>query len=123
MNRRCPPNQSRERIDGATSPVAAVRHDLLREHVEGVAQVARFLDLSLPHPIHDDGRLEQITPVLREDLAAARLADLMPRAPDALHAPRHRPRRFDLDDEIHGAHVDAELEAARRDDRPQRART
>ena len=34
---------------------------------------------------------------------------------DALQAARHARRRLDLDDEVDGAHVDAELEAGRRD--------
>ena len=37
--------------------------------------------------------------------------------PDALEAPGDARRRLDLDDEIDRAHVDAELEGARRDDR------
>ena len=74
-----------------------------------------------PHPIDDDRGLEEIAAVLREHLAAARLADLMTRTADALQPARHRAGRLDLDDEVDGAHVDAELEAARRDDRPERA--
>ena len=38
-------------------------------------------------------------------------------APDALQAACHRSRRLDEHDEVDGAHVDAELEARRRDDR------
>ena len=48
-----------------------------------------------------------------------RLADGVARAADPLHARRDRGRRLDLDDEIHRAHVDAELERGRRDDRRQ----
>ena len=58
---------------------------------------------------------------LREDLARARLADLVAGATDALEAPRDRARRLDQHDEIDRAHVDAELEAARRDDAAQAA--
>ena len=48
--------------------------------------------------------------------------DLMPAAADALQAAGDRRRRFDLDDEIDGAHVDAELERRGGDERAQRAR-
>ena len=45
----------------------------------------------------------------------------MAAAADALQAARDRRRRLDLDDEIDGAHVDAELERRGGDERPQRA--
>ena len=70
----------------------------------------------------DDGRLEQVAAVLREDLAAARLADPVAGASDALHAARDRTGRLDLDDEIDRAHVDAELEGRRRDEAAQSSR-
>src|SRR4051812_10423733 len=41
----------------------------------------------------------------------------MARATDALHAARDRRRRLDLHDEVDRAHIDAELERARRDER------
>ena len=47
---------------------------------------------------------------------AADGADLVPGATDALQPARDGRRGLDLDDEVDGAHVDAELEAARRDD-------
>ena len=71
---------------------------------------------------HDDRGFEEVAAVLREDLARARLADLVPGPPDALQAARDRTRRLDEHDEIDRAHVDAELEARRRDDRAQPAR-
>ena len=99
----------------------AHRDDLLREHVERVPRVARLLDQAGAHPLHDDRGLEQVAAVLREDLAAAGLADLVAGAPDALQPARDRARRLDLHHEVDRAHVDAELERGRRDDRPQRA--
>ena len=45
----------------------------------------------------------------------------MPGAADALHARRHAGRRFDLDHEVDGAHVDAQLQAAGGDDAPELA--
>ena len=62
----------------------AHRDDLLAEHVERVARVVRLLDLAGLHPLDDDGRLEQVGPVLREELAAARRAHLVAGPADAL---------------------------------------
>ncbi len=93
--------------------------DLLRENVERVARVAHLLDQSLAHAPHDDRGFQKITAVLREDLAGARLADLVARAADPLYSPRHGPGRLDQHDEVDGSHVDAELEARRRDDAAQ----
>ncbi len=67
------------------------------------------------HALDDDRGLEQVAAVLGEDDALARLADLVPGAADALEAPRDGGRALDLDDEVDRAHVDAELEARRRD--------
>ena len=49
------------------------------------------------------------------------LADLVAGAADPLQPARHRRRRLDLDDQVDGAHVDAELEAAGGDDARQPA--
>ena len=106
----------------ATGVLAArrdVRDDLLGEHVERVAQVARGLDLAREHAAHHDRRLEQVAAVLRVDRALARLADLVPGAADALQPAADRTRRLDLDHEVDRTHVDAELEAAGGHDRPQ----
>ena len=70
----------------------AHRDDLLAEHVEGVARVVRLLDLPGLHPLDDDGGLEQVGPVLREQLPAAGRAHLVAGPTDALQA-RWRRRR------------------------------
>ena len=90
--------------------------DLLREHVERVARVAHLLDEPLAHAPHHDRRLEQVATELREDLAGARLTDLVAGAPDALDASGDGSRRLDEYHQIDRAHVDAELETAGRDD-------
>ena len=95
--------------------------DLLREHVERVAHDAGRLDRARPHPLDHDRDLEQVAPVLREDLAGARLAHLVAGPADALQPAAHRARRLDLDHEVDRAHVDAELEAAGGDERAQAA--
>ena len=49
--------------------------------------------------------------MLREDHAAGDRADLVAGAADALQPGGDRRRRLDLDDQVDGAHVDAQLEA------------
>ena len=61
-----------------------MRHDLLCEHVEWVAEVLRGLDRSVDHaPCHDRG-FEQVTAMLRKDRSTRRFADLVPGAANAL---------------------------------------
>ena len=96
--------------------VGGDRDDLLREHVERVPRDPRLLDLALAHRARDDRRLEQVGAELREDAPLRRRAELVAGAADPLQAARDRLRRLDLDHEVDGAHVDAELEARRRDE-------
>ncbi len=96
--------------------------DLLREHVERVAGHDRGLDEPLAHAPRHDGALEQVRAELGEDASARHLSHAVPGAADALQPPRHRLGRLDLDDEVHGAHVDAELERRRRHQAGQRPR-
>ena len=96
--------------------VGADGDDLLREHVERVPRDHRLLDQAVSHPLRDDGRFEEVGPELREDAALRDGAQLVARAADPLQAARHRLRRLDLDDEVDGAHVDAELERRGRDE-------
>ena len=100
----------------------ADRNDLLREHVERVARNLRLLDQTRTHPLHDDGRLEQVGAKFREDPALRHRVQRVTRATDALQAARDRLRRLDLDHEIDRAHVDAELERRRRDETRNAAR-
>ena len=80
-----------------------------------------MLDLAVDHAPRHDRRLDEVAAVLREDRALARLPDRVAGAADALQAAADRARRLDLDDEVDGAHVDAELERRGGDDRPQLA--
>ena len=89
------------------------RDELLGEDVERVARDDGRLDGAFVHASRHDGRLEQVAAVLREDDALARRADLVPGPADPLQAAGHARRALDLDDEIDGAHVDAELQRAR----------
>ena len=96
-------------------------HDLLGEDVERVGGHPQRLDRALAHPAHGDGGLGEVAPVLGEQHAPADLADLVAGPAHTLEGAGHAGRRLDLDDEVDGPHVDAELEAAGRDDRGQSA--
>ncbi len=111
----------RHLVDRALVDGRRVRDDLLREHVEWVAQEPARLDLAVEHPPGDDGRLEQVAAMLREDRTPRRLAHLVAGTTDPLHAAADCPGRLDLDDEIDRPHVDPELQRRGRDDRPQLA--
>ena len=102
--------------------VGADADDLLREHVERVARDLRLLDRALAHPLRDHRRLEQVGAELREDASLRHLAERVAGAADPLQPARDRLRRLDLDDEIDGAHVDAELERRRGDEARDSAR-
>ena len=86
------------------------RDDLLGEDVERVARHDGRLDPALAHELRDDRALEQVGAELGEDAALADVADVVAGAPDALQAAADGLRRLDLEHEIDGAHVDAELE-------------
>jgi hypothetical protein len=85
-------------------------HDLLGEHVERVARHDGRLDPALAHEPRDHRALEQVGAELREDPALGGVADVVAGAADALQAAGDGLGRLDLQDEVHGAHVDAELE-------------
>ena len=112
--------ERRERVGAADEPVQRRdldllvghdRDDLLGEHVERVARDRRLLDRAVAHRARDDSALEQIGAELREDAALRDGAELVAGAADPLQPARDRLRALDLDDEVDGAHVDAELEA------------
>ena len=106
-------NDREQLVDG--EPLAdRHRDELLGEDVERVARQGRLLDGAVVHALHDDGRLEEVAAVLGEDDALAGFADLVPGAADALEPARDGGGALDLDHEVDGAHVDAELERARR---------
>ena len=85
-------------------------HDLLGEDVEGVAGKAGGLDVALVHGAGDGGAGDEVGAVFGEEDAFADSVDRVAGAADALHAAGDRGRRFDLDDEVDGAHIDAEFE-------------
>ena len=111
----------RDLLDRTLLDRRRVGHDLLCEHVERIAEEPARLDLAVEHPACDDRRFEQVAAVLREDRPSRRFADLVTGTTDPLHAAAHGAGRLDLDDEVDRAHVDAELQRRRRNDRTQLA--
>ena len=107
--RRSAPHGSEECVD---RPLVHRDHrdDLLREDVQGIPRIPGALDLRVVHRTRDGRAGDEVAPKLGHDDAAAGLADRVPGSPDALHPARDRGRRLNLDDEVDGAHVDAELE-------------
>ena len=83
---------------------------LLGEDVEWVAREARGLDVGLVHGAGHGGAGYEVGAVFGEDDAFADGADGVAGAADALHAAGDGGWRLDLDDEVDGAHVDAEFE-------------
>ena len=114
--RRRPPDEREEVVH---RPGVARRDgdDLLREHVERVARIARRFDRAVVHRPGDGGAGHEVAAELGKDDAFADGAGLVAGAADALQAAGHRRRRFDLHDQIDGAHVDAELERGGGDER------
>ena len=75
----------------------------------GVAGIAHGLDGPGPHALDDHRALDQVAAELGEDDAAADRAHLVAGPADALQAGRDRAERLHLDDQVDGAHVDAQL--------------
>ena len=118
------PDQGVELVDRhALLPGARRDGDhLLRQHVERVARHDRGLDEPLAHAPRHDGALQQVRAELGEDAPARDLPHAVAGAADALQASGHRLGRLHLHDEVHRAHVDAQLERRGRDQTGQRAR-
>ena len=102
--------------------LGADRDDLLREHVERVPRNLRLLDQTLAHRLRDDGRLEQVGAELGEDAALRDVTEVVTGPADALQPAGDRLRALDLDHEVDGAHVDAELERRGGDEARDQAR-
>ena len=69
--------------------------------------------MALVHGARDGGAGHQVGAVLGKENALADRVHVVAGAADALHAAGHRRRRFDLDDQIDRAHVDAQFQRRR----------
>ncbi|MBW2397035.1 MAG: hypothetical protein JRG95_22530, partial [Deltaproteobacteria bacterium] len=70
------------------------RHDLLGEHIEGIARNAKGLHFAAAHARCNDRGLEQIAAMFGEHSSLARNTDLVARAANPLEAPRYRTWRL-----------------------------
>jgi hypothetical protein len=70
----------------------------------------RLLDQALLHPLDDHRRFEQVGSELGEDPSLRGLVQPVACSADPLQPAGDRLRGLDLDDEVDGAHVDAQLE-------------
>ena len=86
------------------------RHQLLRQHIQRIARKARRLDVPLVHGARHRGAGHQVGAVLGKENPLAHRIHVMAGAADALHPAGHRGRRFNLNHQVHGAHVDAQLQ-------------
>jgi hypothetical protein len=86
--------------------------DLLCEDVEGVARHHGGLDQPFVHATHHDGALEEIAAELGEDPPHAHLPHAVAGPPDPLQAAGDGLGGLDLQHQVDGAHVDAELQGA-----------
>ena len=93
--------------------------DLLGEDVEGVGGDAHGLDTPGAHPLDRDRRLGEVAAVLGIEHTTGDLTDLVAGPADPLQSAGDARWRLDLDHQVDGTHVDAELEAARGHDRRQ----
>ena len=85
-------------------------HDLLGQHVERVTRHHGRLDLPGLHALGHHRALEQVRPELGEDPPTAHLVDRVTGTPHPLQPAGDGLRRFDLNHEVDGAHVDSQLE-------------
>ena len=110
------PGEGEHVVDGPLVE-GAHRDDLLGEHVER-GRRARAAPRSAPASMRSTTTAvcTRSPRNFGKSTPAADGADLVPGAADALQPGGDRRRRLDLHDEVDGAHVDAELEAARGDD-------
>ena len=116
-----PAHRGGQRRPPALAGGGDVGDDLLGQHVERVAQIARVLDLAVDHPPGHHRRLDEVAAMLGKDRAFAGLADRVAGPADPLQPTAHGTGRLDLDHEVDRAHVDPEFERRRGDDRPQLA--
>ena len=115
------PGDGREQVVHGPAVHHGHRHELLGEDVERVARdrvvsmaPSCIRRVTTAHSSRSPRYFGKMTPLLGRP-------DLVPGPPDPLEAAGDARRALDLDDEVDRAHVDAELEAGRGDERRQPA--
>ena len=104
-----PAHQLEELVHGPLA-LERQRDQLLGQHVQRVLGHARGLHRAVDHGAREGGHGQQVAAELGEQHALRDRAGGVARAADALQPRGHRGRRLDLDHQVHGAHVDAQLE-------------
>ncbi len=89
---------------------------MLRENIEGIARVVNRFDLAFIHGAGDGGASNEVGAVFGINDGVADGADVVTGATNTLHTAGDGGRRFDLHDEIDGAHIDAKFEGRGGDD-------
>ena len=85
-------------------------HQLLSQHIEWVAGIESLFDFAAEHPFDGGTAGQQVAAVLGEDHALRCHTDLVTGPADALDARGDGGRRFDLNHQVHRAHIDAQLQ-------------
>ncbi len=96
-------------------------HDLLREDVERRVADGDGLEPRAPEPAHERRALDELVAAQGEETPLRRAPADVRCAADALQPGCDRAGRAELDDDVHLAHVDAELEGGGRHHRAQRS--
>ncbi len=94
-------------------PGHALGDDLLGQDVERPRCDRRAVEERPPDTAEERGRFQELVEGERKEAALGYATERMARPPDALQEGRDRARGPHLNDEIHLAHVDAELEGRR----------
>ena len=93
--------------------------DELRQHVERILHHLRRLNVAGPHGVENRHLLECVVTKGGDEDATADGVERVTRASDALERGRHALGALQLDDEVHRAHIDTELQGAGGDERAQ----
>ena len=95
--------------------------DVLCDHVEAVLRDARSVEVALHDRAHGDSALDEVVAVQRDQPPLAGGVQQVSGAPDALQAGGHGLGGVELDDRVDEAHIDAQLQRRRGDQRVQLA--
>ena len=104
-----PPHEG-EKLVRPPFPARDLRHDLLREHVEGTLGKGEGVELAVAHRVEEGCALDEVVPAQGEQAPLRGCLDPVSGAPDALQERRDVAGRAELAHEVDVADVDAELE-------------
>ena len=111
-----------QRLDLALVGGGDLGHELLGQHVERRDRRFEKVEPTLAHGREQRGALDQLVPCRRVEPAGGRAVAMVVGPAHTLEEGPDGAGRSDLADELHGAHVDPQLERRRRHERTQVAR-